>query len=70
MHGKDNAFEDAFGKFDFGFSGFLGLQLHKTRLTVGYDYGFVDIINVNGWNTNRYATLQNKNLKISLSQFF
>ena len=76
LFGSEGAYENPsiFRRFDAGFSGMGGIQFDKLQITVGYDFGLVDQMNVNGWKTAKdilgLSPIQNRNFKLSLGYFF
>ncbi|MDR2086207.1 MAG: PorT family protein [Dysgonamonadaceae bacterium] len=61
-------------RFDAGVSVMGGLQFNKVQITVGYDHGLFDQMDVNGWDTAKdilgLSSIQNRNVKLSAGYFF
>ena len=75
VYGEDDAFEEAFRRFDIGLSGFAGVQMKNTQITIGYDYGMRDIIGIDAWHAakildSNIPNICNRTLKMSVTQFF
>jgi hypothetical protein len=76
ISGSEGAYGDdgTFKRFDAGLSAMGGIQFNKLQITAGYDFGLVDQIDVDGWNTLKdilgLSSVQNRNIKISAGYFF
>lgn len=75
VYGRDDAFEYTFRRFDFGLPVFFGFQVRGTMVTVGYDFGLVDIVGIDGWHEAQeldksLPKICNRNFKFSVVQFF
>jgi hypothetical protein len=69
-YGNDGLFK----RFDAGLSVMAGVEINKMQITAGYDFGLVDQMDVNGWNTVKdllgLPSIRNKNIKVSVGYFF
>ncbi len=67
--------ENFFKRFDAGIGIMAGVEVTKNaQISVGYDFGLLDIVNINGWKTAKdlygLSTIANRNLKVSFAYFF
>jgi hypothetical protein len=78
ISGTDDIFkkndEGYFKRLDVGAAAMGGIQFNKLQITVGYDFGLVDMMDVNGWKTVKdmlgLSSISNRNLKVSVGYFF
>jgi hypothetical protein len=72
--GSDNAYgkDGIFKRLDAGLSAIAGVQITKFQVTVGYDLGLVDQLDINniGLNTAKDISIKNRNIKASVGYFF
>lgn len=73
IHASDDAF-DQFKRFDFGLSAMGGIQFNKLQITIGYDLGLTDNVDIDGWKTAKdiygLSSICNRDFKVSVGYFF
>jgi len=61
-------------RFDAGLSAIAGIEFRKFQITLGYDLGLVDAMDVDGWKTMKdlagLSSIRNQNIKVSVGYFF
>jgi hypothetical protein len=76
LNGSEGAYGDdgMFTRFDAGLSAMGGIQFNKIQITVGYDFGLIDQMDIEGWSTAKdilgLSAVQNRNIKVSAGYFF
>lgn len=80
ISGTDDPFKEnedgmtAFQRFDAGLTFMGGIQISNLQVTLGYDLGLVDMIDIPGWNTMKdvldLSSITNQNIKVSVAYFF
>jgi hypothetical protein len=76
ISGTDDAFDSDEGlkRLDIGASALAGIQFYHLQITIGYDLGLTDMVDINGWNTAKdllgLPNICNRNLKFSVGYFF
>lgn len=73
ISGTEDVF-DVFNRFDFGLGAIAGIEYSKVQITVGYDFGVTDFVNVDGWKTAKdilgLSSISNRTAKVSVAYFF
>ena len=77
LSGTDNPFkkdEGMFKRFDAGLSFMGGIQFNKIQITLGYDLGLIDMMDMPDWKIAKdiagLSSVKNQNIKVSLAYFF
>jgi hypothetical protein len=53
-------------RFDAGLSAMAGIEFSKFQITLGYDFGLVDV-----WKSAKnLSSIRNQNIKVSVGYFF
>jgi hypothetical protein len=65
---------DVLKRFDAGLSAMAGVEYDKLQLTLGFDFGLVDAMDLDGWKTVKNLTglssICTRNIKVSVGYFF
>jgi hypothetical protein len=74
LSGTDDAFNTLFKRLDIGASALAGIQFNRLQITLGYDLGLTDMIDIDGWKTAKdllgLSSVCNRNVKLSIGYFF
>lgn len=63
-----------FKKVDYGLTGMIGMEFVNHRITIAYDHGLVDLVDLDGWSdykkANKLSALRNSTIKLAYTYYF